>query len=54
LKASQSAAEKEVSLREKMLAEEPTEADSTRLDIMDRIQLLEGQNRKLLAKLRDN
>ena len=47
-------AEKEVTLREKMLAEEPTEADSTRLDIMDRYQLLEGQNRQLLVKLREN
>jgi hypothetical protein len=46
--------EKEVTLREKMLAEEPTEADSTRLDIMDRYQLLEGQNRQLLAKLRES
>ena len=36
-----------------MLVEEPTEADSTRIDIMDRIQMLEGQNRILHTKLRD-
>ena len=46
--------EKEVILREKMLAEEPTQTDSTRIDIMDRIQLLEEQNRNLLDKLREN
>ena len=53
LKVSHCATEREVTLREKMLVEEPTEADSTRIDIMDRIQMLEGQNCILHAKLRD-
>lgn len=44
--------EKEVVLRDKMFEEEPTEDENTRIDFMDRIQLLEEQNRKLLDKLR--